>query len=118
MKSVLLIGSYAMSCLAFSSPVRGTSLDDYVAAKDPAYGYSIMQTVTNADYSCYSIKMTSQTWRSPAEVNHTLWQHWVTIIKPKTLSSDKALLWINGGSNSSEMPKPNAMLVQIARASR
>jgi PhoPQ-activated pathogenicity-related protein len=116
MKSVLLIGSYAMSCLAFSSPVRGTSLDDYVAAKDPAYGYSIMQTVTNADYSCYSIKMTSQTWRSPAEVNHTLWQHWVTIIKPKTLSSDKALLWINGGSNPSEMPKPNDMLVQIARA--
>jgi PhoPQ-activated pathogenicity-related protein len=116
MKNVLLIGSYAMSCLAFSNSVMGTSLDDYVAAKDPAYGYSIVQTVTNPDYTCYSIKMTSQTWRSPAEVNRTLWQHWLTIIKPKALSSNKALLWINGGSNPSEMPKPNDMLVQIARA--
>ena len=105
-----------MSYLAFSNSVMGTSLDDYVAARDPAYAYTLVQTVTHADYSCYSIKMTSLRWRSPAEVNHTVWEHWLTIIKPQTLSSDKALLWINGGSNANDMPKPNEMLVQIARA--
>ena len=73
-----------MSYLAFSNSVMGTSLDDYVAARDPAYAYTLVQTVTHADYSCYSIKMTSLRWRSPAEVNHTVWEHWLTIIKPQT----------------------------------
>ena len=116
MKRQHLWGSYAALCLALSSPIMGTSLDDYVTAPDSSYAYSIVQTVTEPDYTCYTIKMTSQTWRSPSEVNRTLWQHWLTIIKPKTVDSNKALLWINGGSNPSDIPKPNNMLVQIARA--
>lgn len=116
MKKQHLWGSCAALCLALSGPTLGTALDDYVAAPDSSYAYTIVQKVTEADYSYYTIKLTSQTWRSPSEVNRTLWQHWLTIIKPKTPSSNKALLWINGGSNGSDIPKPNGMLVQIARA--
>ena len=28
------------------------------------------------------IDMTSQTWRTPAEVDRTVWKHWLTIVKP------------------------------------
>jgi PhoPQ-activated pathogenicity-related protein len=50
--------------------------------------------------------MKSQTWRSEKEVNRTLWQHWLTIIVPNDVTSDTALLWINGGRNGGKPPSP------------
>jgi hypothetical protein len=47
----------------------------------------------------------SQSWRSPAEVDRTTWQHWLTIVVPKTVSHDTALLYISSGSNEA-LPAP------------
>ena len=82
----------------------GTALDDYVAAPDENYKYSVVKTITGPGYTGYVLDMTSQAWRSKSEVNRTLWQHWLTIVKPDNATADTALLWINGGNNGGSAP--------------
>lgn len=48
--------------------------------------------------------MKSQTWRTKAEVNKPIWQHWVIITKPDRVKSDKAFLFIGGGGNGGNPP--------------
>jgi PhoPQ-activated pathogenicity-related protein len=84
-----------------------TALDAYVSAPDPAYHYSLNSTLTGQGYTDYVINMTSQTWRSPSEVNQTAWQHWLQIIVPATVTSHTAVLEIGGGSNTL-IPPPAA----------
>jgi PhoPQ-activated pathogenicity-related protein len=85
-----------------------TALDDYIAAPDASYTFNIQssQHLTNygVSYTTYQVKMTSQTWRSSAEVNRTLWQHWLTVIVPDVVLTDEVLFIIEGGSNSSSSP--------------
>ncbi|MHC4166870.1 MAG: PhoPQ-activated protein PqaA family protein, partial [Planctomycetota bacterium] len=93
----------------------GTPLDDYVAAPDSSYRYSVLDTVSGPGYTAYIIEMTSQSWRSKDEVDRTLWKHWLTIVKPINAGGDKALLWINGGSNGGTAPSSvDKMLVGVA----
>ena len=64
-----------------------TALDRYVAAPDPSYKYELAGTIDGEGYTGYVLDMTSQSWRSAAEVDRTLWRHWVTVIKPKNVTS-------------------------------
>ena len=93
----------------------GTPLDDYVAAPDDSYSYSVVKTVTGPGYTAYILDMASQSWRSKDEVDRTLWQHWLVIVKPQNAAGNKALLWINGGNNGGAAPSsPDQMLVTVA----
>ncbi|NEX21764.1 PhoPQ-activated pathogenicity [Thiorhodococcus mannitoliphagus] len=79
-----------------------TALDDYVAKVDPSYGYSHRETRHGWGYSVHVIEMTSQQWRSPAEVDQVLWTHEVLIAVPWIFHSDNqntAFLIVNGGHN-------------------
>ena len=49
--------------------------------------------------------MTSQTWRTAAEVDKPVWKHWLTVIKPAKVRHQKALLFITGGNNTNDAPK-------------
>jgi PhoPQ-activated pathogenicity-related protein len=84
--------------------VVATGLDDYVALADSNYTYSLANTVPGAGYTGYVLDMTSQTWRSNTEVNRTDWQHWVVLIVPSNVTSNKSLLFVNGGSNGGNAP--------------
>jgi PhoPQ-activated pathogenicity-related protein len=96
-----------------------TPLDDYIAKPDASYTYSVAQTIDHPLGKVYVLDMKSQTWRTDKEVNRTLWQHWLTIIVPNGVTSNTALLFINGGSNrSTTPPSPDGMLVQIAVQSK
>jgi PhoPQ-activated pathogenicity-related protein len=107
---VLILAAAQFAC--------GTPLDDYVAAPDASYRYSVLKTVAGPGYTAYILDMTSQSWRSKDEVDRTEWQHWLTIVKPDKASGDKALLWINGGSNSRPAPtSPDMMVVGVALGS-
>lgn len=94
---------------------QGTPLDDYVAAPDSSYRYKVLDTDSGPGYKAYIIEMTSQSWRTKDEVDRTLWKHWLTIVKPVNAAGDKALLWINGGSNRGGAPSSvDKMLVGVA----
>jgi len=95
--------------------VTKTALDRYVETPDPAYRYSLAGTIPGNGYSAFVIDMTSQTWRAPNEVDRTAWRHWLTVIKPETVTHTKALLFITGGNNSNPAPRAaDENLVRIA----
>ena len=105
----------AVLVLAAVQFALGTPLDDYVAKPDDSYTYSVVKTDSGPGYTAYILDMTSQSWRSKDEVDRPLWKHWLTIIKPTNATSDKALLWINGGSNNRSAPdSPDKMVIGIA----
>ncbi|MBN1345937.1 MAG: hypothetical protein JXQ73_24820 [Phycisphaerae bacterium] len=82
-----------------------TALDSYVAMEDTSYNAAFSTMFNISSSRAYVLDMVSQNWRTLDEVNHTDWHHWVTVIKPNTVSGHrKALLVINGGSYDPNNP--------------
>jgi PhoPQ-activated pathogenicity-related protein len=85
-------------------PAVQTALDRYVAVPDPNYKFSVISTKPDNGYTTYVLDMVSQAWRSPAEVDRPLWQHWLTIVKPDKITTDIGFLFITGGANNRPPP--------------
>ncbi|HEU4390259.1 MAG TPA: PhoPQ-activated protein PqaA family protein, partial [Blastocatellia bacterium] len=81
-----------------------TALDRYIAQPDASFSWKLIKTLPGDGYTAYVLEMTSQTWRSAAEVDRPRWKHWLTICKPATVAFDTALLYIGGGSNKDPAP--------------
>jgi len=98
----ILVMSVCMICF-LPLPAVGdtTTLDDFVYAVDPTYGYSVYSTTLFLTHTRYCLSMISGQWRDVTEVNRTQWEHWVTLYVPHFLLHDTALLHIDGGSNGS-----------------
>jgi PhoPQ-activated pathogenicity-related protein len=102
--SVVQATSFAQALAASPATVK-TALDRYVATPDPAYTYALAATIPGKGYSAFVFDMTSQTWRSPNEVDRTAWRHWLTIIAPERVDHRTALLYITGGNTGSAAPR-------------
>jgi len=85
-------------------PDEKTALDAYIAKPDPSYKWELVGTYPGDGQTTYVLEMTSQTWRSEADVDHPVWKHWMTIVKPAEVKSDKALLFIWQGDNTDPAP--------------
>jgi PhoPQ-activated pathogenicity-related protein len=81
-----------------------TALDRYIAKPDPSYSWKLVKTVSGDGFKGYILDLTSQTWRNAADVDRPAWKHWLTIVKPDRTTSNKALLFIGGGSNNDPAP--------------
>lgn len=90
---------------ASTAPAQETALDRYVAKPDSSYAWKLVSTMQGEGFKNYVLELTSQKWRSEAEVDRPLWTHWLTITKPDRVTSNKALLFIGGGSNRDAAPK-------------
>lgn len=94
-----------------------TALDRYVRAPDPAYGYELISSDTNEAGTTHVLKLTSQSWLAPGEVDRTVWWHWLVIHRPREVSTDIGLLYITGGANTEERPPaPDESMKRIAAA--
>ena len=92
----------AVSVVAWpSASAEENPLDRYVAKPDPAYEYRLLSTDKGRGYTAYIIEMTSQTFLTKADVDRTLWKHWVIIVKPTKVRHQTGMLMITGGSNGS-----------------
>ena len=103
------------------SPQRAdeTALDQYVAKPDPSYAWNVVKTLRDPGLTTFVVDLKSQTWRSPDEVDRTLWQHWLLIAKPDGAKSDTAMLFIGGGRNGKEAPtKTDERIAKLALASQ
>jgi PhoPQ-activated pathogenicity-related protein len=101
-------------------PGRQTALDRYIAAPDPHYAYRLAKTVPGEKFTAYLLEMASQSWLTTQEVDRTLWTHWMTVIKPDTITSSTSLLFIGGGSNDKPAPAgadPNLVKVALTTQS-
>ncbi len=95
-----------------------TALDKYVQAPDPNYHYELVNTIPGPGYTTYVLDMTSQAWRTAAEVDHPIWKHWLTIIRPDQVNTTTGFLFLTGGSITQKAPdKPAPENVDTAMAS-
>lgn len=100
-----------------TSSSHPTALDRYVHAPDPAYEYHPVRVLDGDGFKVHVLEMTSQTWRSPSEVDRTEWKHWVSIYVPDTVKHRIALLYVSGGRNDDSPPKKaHPILSHIATA--
>ncbi len=102
-RSLLLLS--AMLFLSLAAVAQETALDRYIAKPDPSYGWKLANTLLGEGYRGFVLEMTSQTWRSATEVDRPAWKHWLTIVKPDRVASNKAMLVIGGGNNKNPMPQ-------------
>ncbi len=108
---LLLIGSAFL--VSASAQVRETALDRYIAKPDPVYGWKLVKTIEGPGYKAFVLELTSQTWRSEADVDRPVWKHWLTVVKPAEVKSNKGFLFIGGGSNLD--PAPSKVSDRTAR---
>ncbi|MBI1317933.1 MAG: PhoPQ-activated pathogenicity [Candidatus Hydrogenedens sp.] len=85
-----------------------TALDAYMAKPDPNYKWELVRTDEGEGVTSYTINLTSQQWRTKAEVDRPLWQHWLTITVPDQIDYPSAMLYIDGGSNRKGGNPPGA----------
>lgn len=99
-------------CL-FTAATRAeeTPLDRYVHAADPAYAWKVARTIPGDEVTTFVLELTSQTWRTSADVDQPVWKHWLIVAKPKAVQDPneihhkKAFLYIGGGANSDPIPE-------------
>jgi PhoPQ-activated pathogenicity-related protein len=112
--------TFAMTAESFAGmPVAEKDvLQRFVYTCDPSYSYDLVTsgTLPTVNVSTYVLQMTSGAWRGSAEVNQTLWQHYITIIEPPVVLSDTAMLMVSGGSTGStpDMATVGTLLLPFA----
>ncbi|MBI5092499.1 MAG: PhoPQ-activated pathogenicity-related family protein [Candidatus Hydrogenedentes bacterium] len=118
---LLALGAGMAGCAhgTYSSVKAPTALDTYVHAPDSHYSFTLDSTIPGDGYKAYVLSMTSQQYRTEKEVNRPIWTHWVTIIKPDKVATNKGLLYIGGGDVDKPAPtKVDPVLASIAVATQ
>ncbi len=100
-----------------SASAAETALDRYVAKPDPTYAWKVANEVKKDGATTFVVDMNSQTWRTDKDVDRTVWQHWVNVVKPDKPASRTAFLFISGGKNKGAPPRgADDITLQIAQA--
>jgi PhoPQ-activated pathogenicity-related protein len=88
-------------------------LEEYVKSDDEVFSYQAVSTIPLPGTTAYIYKMVSQEWRKPSEVDRTNWEHRLTVVVPDNLMSKKAIVFIFGGENKSNIFNPNPGRLEI-----
>lgn len=89
---------------AGEAPPAKTALDEYVHRPDPSYSWKVAATTRGDGHTTLFVDLKSQTWLTPEEVDRPLWEHWLIVVKPDTVTTKTAFLRIGGGSNNADPP--------------
>jgi PhoPQ-activated pathogenicity-related protein len=77
-----------------------TAMDHYLNNGDQSFQWEVKDTFDIGDVKAYNLLLTSQKWREH------IWKHQLTILVPKEIKYDGAMLFITGGSiNKDGLPK-------------
>src|SRR5262245_28310880 len=110
---LLCLASVPLSLVASSGKL--TALDRYIAKSDTNYSWKVVSTIPGDGHTAFVLELISQAYLTTNEVNQPIWRHWLTVIKPDSVTSSKAMLFITGGSLDRPAPKTaEANLVRIA----
>lgn len=103
----------AQSRLADLRADQLTPLDHYVRAPDPHYEFEVVSRSEDERATTVVVRMVSQAWLSEEHVVDPIWWHWLTIVVPKTATSDAAMLYIGGGDNEDPQPSGGPGLLRL-----
>ncbi len=81
-----------------------TALDEYVHRPDSSYSWKVVNSFRGNGLTTYIVDLKSQTWRSAAEVDRPLWEHWLIVVKPDKIARGMAFLRIGGDENGKKAP--------------
>ena len=105
-------------CAPFST-AQEIAFERYIHEKDDSFTWKVIHTSQGQGTTTYIIDMTSQSWRSPDEVNRTKWQHWLKVVVPDEIKSSIGFVMIGGGSNGREAPTAaDERFVQMAHLTK
>ena len=102
--------------VAGSVRAQETALDRYIAQPDAVYGWKLVSELRGPGCRGFVLELTSQTWRSEAEVDRPVWKHWLTIVRPERVTTSRGILFIGAGSNLN--PAPTAISERAALMAR
>lgn len=108
MRMMKILGAAAAALALAGAPALANpknALDAYVAKPDPAFGWKVAGEVSGPGYHGAVLELTSQTWLTPGQVDHTVWKHWLTVIVPDKVSHRTGFLYITGGKIDDPAPK-------------
>ena len=84
---------------------QAQSLEHYIHQRDDAYQWKLIRSIDLEDGAKgHVLELTSQRWRTEAEVDKPVWKHWLTVVQPARVTTKTALLFIGGGSNNNPAP--------------
>ena len=95
-RSVLLLIFFSLELKI----AQATPLDDFVADKT-GYSWSLYDERHFDGYTQYRMNVISGDWLTAADVNRTEWKNFVNVFVPDAITTNSALLIIDGGNNSS-----------------
>ncbi|GAB4034815.1 PhoPQ-activated pathogenicity-related family protein [Spirosoma jeollabukense] len=102
---VALISVSALFSFDVPKPVDGitpsTALDSYLHNGDQTFKWEVKDTYSYGDITAYEVLLTSQKWREYT------WKHQLTVLVPKDVKYEGALLFITGGSVKDGEPNWN-----------
>jgi PhoPQ-activated pathogenicity-related protein len=108
LKTIALISLISLSTLfsfEFPKPNDGitpaTALEAYLKNGDQSFKWEVKDTYTYGDITAYEVLLTSQKWREYT------WKHQLSVLVPKEVKHDGALLFITGGSVKEGEPNWN-----------
>ena len=113
--TLLLIGIYSCSTPAEQptalQPIE--QLQAYVK-NNTGFSFSIVDSLEYMEAKVYRAKMISGEWMDEEQTTPSEWWHWVDIAIPKVLDTDKALLFIGGGSTADAVWQLDTLNVEKA----
>ncbi|WP_222942452.1 PhoPQ-activated pathogenicity-related family protein [Arenibacter arenosicollis] len=97
-----------------------TALQSYLNNNDQTYKWELKENYPIGDVTAYELLLTSQKWREH------VWTHELTVLVPKEVAHDGALLMITGGSikegipnwSSNEEDKKSISFAQVAEKNK
>jgi PhoPQ-activated pathogenicity-related protein len=102
---LFVVAIFALSISAATQKAtQKTALDRYIEKPDKSYSWKLVNTIPGQGYTGFVLELTSQSWRTEKDVDRPVWKHWLTIVKPETITTDKGFLYITGGSNKDAAP--------------
>ncbi len=90
----------ARSQMAPGAVTPETALRSYLDAEDTSYRWEIREVISVGPVKAYDLLLTSQTWKGH------VWKHQLTVVVPRRLKRETAMLFIDGGSVN-EAGEPN-----------
>jgi PhoPQ-activated pathogenicity-related protein len=107
MRILQVLGAVAAALALTATPSLANpknALDAYVAKPDPSFGWKVAGQVSGPGYHGAVLELTSQTWLTPGQVDHTVWKHWLTVIVPDKVQHRTGFLFITGGKLDDPTP--------------
>ena len=112
---VIASGFYSCNRIAENSTVVRPidQLQDYVENRD-GFRFSVVDSLEYLEAKVYRTKMISGKWLNEDLTIPSTWWHWVDIIVPNTRDTDKALLFIGGGTSSDSIWQLDTLNIEKA----